>query len=187
VINNNSGQNKLVKRIGYLLVACAITFGVYRYASYESGPIYEFNVERDTKAVLDIFEQNKYWLLANPDSSPAFMIKYRTPNENPIYFGKMRIKVLREDDKLAGFVTYYMENPGEGRILFLAVGHDFRGKGYGTQLAQYAIADLIRMGSEKVTLWTRLANLPAQKIYKGLGFTEVYYTPGGYVFFEYIP
>lgn len=179
-------RSKKVKIIG-LLLALGLVFGAYHYASYERGPIYEFNGERDTKPILDLFEQNWYWLIANPGSSPAFMLKYRTPNENPIYFGKMKIKVLRENDQVAGFVTYYMENPTEGRILFLAVGHNFRGKGYGKVLAQYAIAGLITMGAQKITLWTRLENLPAQKIYKELGFAEVYYTQGGYVFFEYIP
>ena len=177
------------KKLGIIGVLCAalIAFGAYQYYSYETGPIYNFNEKRDMQPIMDIFDKNWYWLIANDDSSPAFMIKYRTPSTNPAYLGKMRIKVLREDDRLAGFITYYQQKTKEWQLLFLAVDNDFRGKGYGAQLAQYAIDDMVAQGAKRIWLCTRLENLPAQRIYTALGFKEFDYSPAGYVYFEYLP
>jgi ribosomal protein S18 acetylase RimI-like enzyme len=145
---------------------------------------------------MDIFHQNWYWLLASEESSPAFMIKHRTPDANPMHFGSLHIKVLYENEgpystkaskgKLAGFTAYFMENSQEGRILFLAVAHEFRGKGYGKLLAEYAMQQMFNMGATHIALWTRVSNLPAQKVYKELGFKEMF-DDNGYVFFEYWP
>ncbi len=177
----------------FFIVGCtAAWLGSVVYRQYtqrhmaEHGSIYEFNAERDTQDILNLFDQNWYWLIANEGSSPAFYLKYRTPNENPAYFGKMNIKVLREDDKCVGFVTYYMEQPKEWRLLFLAVDEKYRGKGYGTMLARYAMDKMTQAGAEKIGLWTRLSN-PAQSIYTKLGFVESYYTEGGYIYYEFYP
>ena len=176
------------KKIGVVVIVIAALCGLLGYyCTYDRNPIYDFNPSRDTKPILDLFDKNWHWLIANEGSSPAFYLKYRTPSENPAYFGKLKIKVLREDDQTIGFVAYYMEQPEEGRLLFLAVDEKYRGKGYGSLLAKYAIKEMIdHMGAQKIGLWTRLSN-PAQRIYKKLGFVESYYTPGGYVFFEYYP
>jgi len=171
---------------GSVIVIFCIFAGYCAY-NYETGPIYTFNPDRDTKEILTIFDENWYWLIANPGSSPAFMLKYKTPYDNPLYFGKLHIKVLREDNRVAGFIAYFMENYDEWRLLFLAVGNDFRRKGYGLQLAKQAVAEMTALGAKKICLWTRLDNTTAQKIYKSMGFAEVYHTETGYVFFEYIP
>lgn len=177
-----------IRKIIFLMsVALAVggSVGIYFYhTTAQQGPIFDFNPVRDTKPIMDIFNKNWYWLLASSESSPAFMIKHRTHDTNPLHFGSLHIKVLRENDKLAGFTAYYMETPQEGRILFLAVDHEFRGKGYGKTLAQYAMKELFAMGADHLALWTRVSNLPAQRIYKELGFKEVF-DENGYVYFEY--
>jgi ribosomal protein S18 acetylase RimI-like enzyme len=176
------------KKIGITVIFAALLCGLFGYyCIHEKGPIYEFNTTRDTSAILDLFDKNWHWLIANEGSSPAFYLKYRTPNENPAYFGKLKLKVLREKNEFMGFVAYYMEQPRKGQLLFLAVDKKFRGKGYGTILAEYAMQDMTNnLGAEKIGLWTRLSN-PAQRIYKKLGFVESYYTEGGYIYFEYYP
>ncbi|HSC24697.1 MAG TPA: GNAT family N-acetyltransferase [Candidatus Babeliales bacterium] len=175
---------KIIIVTGSIVAMCS-GFGIYKYyVTTAQGPIYDFNSTRDTQAILDIFNQNWYWLLASDESSPAFMIKYRTPDANPMHFGSLHIKVLRENDKLAGFTAYYMENSQLGRLLFLAVAHDFRGKGYGKILAQHAMQELFKMGVHHIALWTRVSNLPAQRIYKELGFKEKF-NENGYLYFEY--
>jgi ribosomal protein S18 acetylase RimI-like enzyme len=174
-----------------LFFSIALGFGIgsslYYQRTTEQGPIYRFNPTRDTKEMMDIFHKDWYWLLASEDSSPAFMLKHRTYDANPAHFGSMHIKVLREDDdKLAGFTTYYMETPQQGRILFVAVGRDFRGKGYGKVLALHAMQELFKMGADHIALWTRVSNLPAQRIYREIGFVEKF-EENGYLFFEYWP
>lgn len=179
--------NRLRKIVLLMSITLAAGGGAYiYYANMQQGPIYDFNPARDTQPIMDIFNKNWYWLLASEDSSPAFMLKNRTHDTNPMHFGSLHIKVLREEDKLAGFTAYFMENSQEGRLLFLAVDHDFRGKGYGKTLAQYAIKQLFNMGATHIALWTRVSNLPAQRIYKELGFKEIF-DENGYVFFEYWP
>ena len=182
--------SKNTKKIILLLsIACAtgIAFVSYNYYVASQESIYEFNAARDTQPIMDIFNKNWYWLLASEESTPGLMLKHRTHDAtNPLTFGSLKIKVLRIQDQLAGFTAYYMEKAKQGRLLFLAVGHKFRGKGYGQKLAKYAMSDMLSMGAQSITLWTRTSNLPAQKIYKELGFVEVF-DDNGYVFFEYLP
>jgi len=183
-------MNRTKKIILLLSIAIAafIGTGIYLQRTYiqETGPIYNFNATRDTQGVMDIFNQNRYWLLASEHSSPSFMIKHRTPDANPMHFGSLHIKVLYMEDKLAGFTAYYMETAQQGRLLFLAVAHAFRGKGYGKLLAEHAMKEMFKMGATHIALWTRVSNLPAQRIYKELGFKEKF-DENGYVFFEYWP
>ena len=177
---------KIIFLISISLAACGGVGAYVYYVTSNQGPIYDFNPTRDTQAVMEIFNKNWYWLLASPESSPAFMIKNRTYDTNPLHFGSLHIKVLYIKDKLAGFTAYHLGNPQEGRILFVAVDHEFRGKGYGKVLAEYAMKELFAMGVTHIALWTRVANLPAQRIYKDLGFKEIF-DENGYVFFEYWP
>lgn len=68
----------------------------------------------------------------------------------------------------------------------MAVAHEFRGKGYGQMLTKRAMEELFTLGSDHLALWTRVDNTPAQRIYKGLGFVEMY-DDGKFVYFEYWP
>lgn len=179
---------KIILSASLILATCS-GIGLYLYQQHQhtsQGPIYDFNATRDTQSIMNIFHQNWYWLLSSEESSPAFMLKYRTPDTNPLHFGSLHIKVLYQENKLAGFTAYFMENAQEGRILFLAVAHEFRGKGYGKLLAEHAIQQMFAMGATHIALWTRVSNLPAQRIYKELGFKEKF-DDNGYVFFEYWP
>ena len=177
---------KIALFISITLAACSGGAIYYYYKNIPQDNIYDFNPALDTQPIMEIFNKNWYWLLASEESSPSFMIKHRTYDANPMHFGSLHIKVLRENNKLAGFTSYYMETPTQGRLLFLAVDHDFRGKGYGKILAQHAMKELFAMGADHIALWTRVANLPAQKIYRELGFTEVF-EENGYLYFEYWP
>ena len=101
--------------------------------------------------------------------------------------GRLRIKVLREHDAFVGFTAYYMKTSDLGLLLFLAVNPEFRGKGYGDMLTRYALNDLIRVGAKRIRLVTRTCNIPAQKLYKRVGFKETSRDDEGFVYFEYVP
>ena len=175
--------NRLRKIVFLMGITLATASGAYiYYANMQQELISEFNAVRDTQPIMDIFNKNWYWLLASKESSPAFMLKHRTHDTNPLHFGSLHIKVLYEKNSLAGFTAYFMETAKEGRILFLAVDQEFRGK----LLAERAIKELFSMGADHIALWTRVSNLPAQRIYKELGFKEMF-DDNGYVFFEYWP
>lgn len=139
----------------------------------QTGPIYDFDDARDTQEILNLFEANWHWLVATPDYSPAYMLKNRAPNQNPLYHGKLSIKVLREQGVFIGFIAYYKKKPQEGFILFVAVKEEFRGKRYAEQLTNYAINDMREQGAKSVWLVTRLSNARSQALYTRLGFYEL--------------
>jgi ribosomal protein S18 acetylase RimI-like enzyme len=181
----SSHFKKIVISLSIALAACG-GFAIYYHRNVQQGPIYDFNPARDTQAMMEIFHQDWDWLLASRDSSPAFMLKHRTYDSDPTHFGSLHIKVLRENDTVAGFAAYYMETRTQGRLLFLAVSRNFRGHGYGKTLALRAIEELFKLGADHIALWTRVSNLPAQKIYRDLGFVEKF-EENGYLFFEFWP
>ncbi|MFI5332835.1 MAG: GNAT family N-acetyltransferase [Candidatus Babeliales bacterium] len=173
-------QNRSMSRIKAALAVVSIMVGAglayYATHARETGPICDFNEARDADAVKKIFKDDWYWL-SNREYIPEnidFVLKTHSPNEyEPRYYGKMSIKVLREHDTLIGFITYYMLNFYEGKILFLAINPDFRGKRYGEPLIKYAINDFFNnRGATVVRLVTRVDNTSAQKLYIRIGFVE---------------
>lgn len=179
---------KLIK-IAAVLILVSFGASVFYYYAPPSlcapaSSISDFQDERDTQDLLKIFEKDRYWLISSEDYDPAWALKTRSPNKRESrYFGKLNIKVLRENGQLVGFVAYYMKNFFLGQLLFLAVNPDFRGKGYAQQLMKYAIDDMKQMGASMITLVTRTSNLSAQAVYKKSGFV-VTHEEDGYVYFE---
>ncbi len=151
-----------------------------------SGPIIDYDEKRDTQDILKIFERDRYWLLASEDYSPEFMLKYRAPNQDIKYLGRLHIKVMREQDKLVGFTAYYMKTPELGFLLFLDVNPEFRGKqkGYAEKLVKYVLEQLKKMGAQQVQLCTRTDNMRAQSLYNRVGFHEIS-RDDGFMYFQY--
>lgn len=150
------------------------------------GPIYDFNDQRDTQEILKIFKRDRYWLLASEDYSPEFMLKYRAPNQELKYMGRLHIKVWREKENFVGFTAYYMKTPEFGFLLFLGVNPEFRGKqkGYAEKLLKYALGQLQKMGAHYTQLCTRVDNKPARGLYKRVGFHEIS-VEDGFVYYQY--
>lgn len=172
--------------IGCLLLGITTLGGFYFYRTHiqAQGPVYEFNEDRDTQAILDLFKKDYYWLVEG-DYNPAAMLHYRAPNGNPFRKGQMHIKVLRDNNEFVGFVAYYKKSSTEWKFNFIALEHAFRGKGFAQKLMQYAVDDMKRMGAKKISLVTRTSNIAAQKLYDRMGFKETY-RDDGYVYFEYV-
>lgn len=173
-------QSSCTKKFIIILgIGCGMLTAFIIYYSYFSGflpgRICQFDPAWDTQPILDIFKNNWHSLVEGKDYSPEFMMKNRTPGTDPKYFGALKIKVMREGRRLAGFITYYMKRSGEGEVVLLAVGESFRGKRYGYALMQYAMKDLFLMGARSVALWVLVDNAPARKIYKELGFVEKFF------------
>lgn len=150
--------------------------------------ICDFNPKNDTQPILELFEQNWHLLVEGNDKAlPAFMLKHHTHDTNPENFGSLHIKVLHENNKLAGFVAYYVEKPQKGQLLLLAVGHNFRGKGYGKALMQCAMKELFSIGANHIALWTDADNVHSQRIYESLGFKGTFNPDNGHMLFTYWP
>lgn len=182
-------MTKTLIKIAAVLILLSFGASVFYYYAPQqvlvpSGPITDFKDDRDTQDLLKIFETDRYWLISSEDYDPAYALSTRSPNKRDSrYFGKLNIKVLRENDQLIGFVAYYMKNFFIGQLLFLAVKPEFRGKGHAQKLMQYAIDDMKKQGASMITLVTRTSNLGAQAVYKKLGFT-VTHEEDGFVYFD---
>lgn len=150
----------------------------------QSDGIISYDEARDTKALIELFEADRYWLTSTPGYSPELMLKYRSPDANRQTAGRLHLKVLREKNELIGFTAYYMLRLGIGKVLFVGVDKKFRGKRYGEKLLMYAVQELKKMGAQVVQLTTRLENYPAQQLYRRVGFDEIG-RDDTYVFFEY--
>jgi ribosomal protein S18 acetylase RimI-like enzyme len=185
-------KTKRATIIAVMVLALGALGGIWYYhkGAVEQGQIVDFDAERDTQALLKIFNDNWYWLFPGPDYSPEYILKYHSPGQAPYYaqyFGKLHIKVLRDHDKAAGFTTYYQTNFYEGEIQFIAVDKEFRRKGYGRKLTEYAIRELLKMGVKKVLLTTRLDNAPARHTYEKVGFKEVEHDEDGFIYYAIVP
>ncbi len=166
------------------LVSSLIGVGYHLLSPAER--IYDFDEKRDTSFILDLFEKDLYWLVAEgSDFSPEYMLKHRASSKNPEHIGNETIKVMYVGNQPVGFITYHKKKFYEGAIHFIDVSKEFRSQGYGLKLLNYGVKDLIARGVAKIGLVTRTSNYAAQAIYKKAGFTESWRTDG-FVYFEYI-
>jgi len=151
--------------------------------------IYDLNLEQDTQPILAIFASDSYWLDAGYDETQdkyRRMLKYGYVNDNPMYPNRLKFKVLRDKDLLIGFTAYYKTAPTVGKILFVAVQSNMRGKRYGETLMNTAIKELRKLGAKRIELTTRVSNTSAQKLYTRIGFKETA-RDDEYVHFAYTP
>ncbi|MBK1811183.1 GNAT family N-acetyltransferase [Clostridium sp. YIM B02505] len=78
-----------------------------------------------------------------------------------------------EKDEVKGYVCYEQtKDKKQGEIILLHVGQEFRNNGYGSELLNNAIKNLIENGAEEITISVRVNNEKAQKLYKRIGFIE---------------
>ncbi|MCA9770151.1 N-acetyltransferase [Candidatus Dependentiae bacterium] len=182
-----------------LVVAIMLGGGIsYYYYHQKNNHVYahsiiDFDYNRDAQDIMQLMKDNWYWLIAETKKdAPAdlskfnveHMLRTKSPNDyNPEYFGKLNIRVMRDKEGFKGFVAYYKKSFYKGQLLFIAVSKQFRERGYGKILAQYVLDEFKRMGVFRVRLITRVDNLPAQAVYKKLGFKQVW-TDGTYLDFE---
>ena len=92
--------------------------------------------------------------------------------------------VAEQESKLVGYAAAQIKNDCEecdlGIVSYNAVDPDYRGRGIGTTLVQQVIDFLKSQGARVLVVWTLEGGEPANKLYQGLGFTEltrfVYYS-----------
>ncbi len=163
--------------IAIVLAGSIGSAGVWYYIHQTPTLIYDLNLDQDTQPILDIFTSDSYWLDANYDTTQdkyRRMLRYGYVNDNPMYPGKLKFKVLRDQGIFVGFTAYYKKTPQVGIILFVAVKPNMRGKRYGEILVKTALEELKKLGVREVELVTRVSNHAAQKLYKRCGFHETF-------------
>lgn len=97
-----------------------------------------------------------------------------------MYFHDCNRIVYQEKEKILGFCMYgerqnqkegYLDYDGE--ICALYVDPEYKRKGIGRQLLQYALSDLKENGKHKVILWCLDKNIPSRNFYKAMGGKEL--------------
>jgi ribosomal protein S18 acetylase RimI-like enzyme len=151
-------------------IGIMIILKVYRYEYSGQGHIYNYNFIRDKGEILNIINDNYKYLFEGTDACPEYILQKMRPSEGTQYIGRLKIKVVRDNNKLAGFISYYKEDTQKGMIQLLAVEYNSRGKGYGTKLMQCALNDLFLDGVKCVGVWVLVDNHIAQRMYKKVGF-----------------
>lgn len=173
--------------IAALLIASGTIF--YNLYLIERHGIYDFDDQRDTAFILNFFNNDWYWLVAGKrdvDFFPEYFLKHRASSTSLMHKGNETIKVMFEHNKPVGFVSYYPLKFYEGRIHFLAIDKQYRSKGYGLAMINYAIDQLCKQGFQKISIITRRVNQPALKVYKRAGFKESHEI-NGFVYLNYYP
>lgn len=160
----------------FLLIAATLSISFNGFAITEpthkesvKAHISNFDLARDSELVIEITNKNFPWVGGR--SEPYF----KDPS--------CHIKVLHENEKLAGFIIYSNTRPMRGRINKLAVADNFRNKGYGQRLISTALEDFHNMGVEHVTLGCYHDNTSALNLYKKIGFKIIH--EGGLCELEY--
>lgn len=80
--------------------------------------------------------------------------------------------VAVEEDTVAGYIGSQTVM-GETDMMNVAVHPDYRRRGIGEQLVNCLVEELKKRQSRSLTLEVRASNLPAQKLYEKLGFSEI--------------
>lgn len=161
-------------RIGLLLVAGIVAFAavilwsIFGVSAYRNIRPYQ---ESDRAELVAMLDKDWYWLVSQDafDFSPDYLFDHRAATFH-YADNSLTIMVYEEDHKPAGFVTYHLLDGYTGRIQFLAVGQEYRKKGYGKLLLEYAVQDLKKRGVCFVNLAVRDNNEAAKKLYEQLGF-----------------
>ncbi|HIH69295.1 ribosomal protein S18-alanine N-acetyltransferase [Methermicoccus shengliensis] len=84
--------------------------------------------------------------------------------------------VAQLDTRVVGYAVGYVS--GEmGKVFSIAVHPMFRGRGIGSSLMIRLLTSLIASGASYVMLEVRVSNYAAQRLYRKLGFTQIYRVP----------
>lgn len=177
-------QRKRLYFLSILISFLLIVGGIYYWTERECH-IFFYNPARDREAVIEIFDQNWYWLI-NMERD-EYDLEYHLDNlassTDPRDRGNLTIYAYLEDGITKGFVAYYKKSFYKTKILYLAVHKDYRKHGYAIKLLSHVIKELKKKGMKIVMLVTRVTNERARNLYKKLGFEEIG-IDNGFVEFE---
>jgi ribosomal protein S18 acetylase RimI-like enzyme len=178
-------MNLSKKAIKISVIGCVISIflgaGSYvLYHSYSAQGIYEYNQQRDSAFIKQLFHEDWYWLVAGVSDTfdetaqyyVDYILKYRSNSLTLPPKHILTMKVGYEGDQPTGFLAYYVKKFYLGKILFVDVLPAYRSKGWGVKFVKYALRDLINHGVSQVELVTRTDNAAAQALYRKLGFQE---------------
>lgn len=85
--------------------------------------------------------------------------------------GRSEIHIIEKNGKIVCAEALNLNAQGDAlEIHLLAVHPDFTGMGYGKAMVRFAIESAARMGAKQLCLDVSNGNLPAERLYTGMGF-----------------
>lgn len=175
----------LYTKIFLLMVAIAgLSGSLWYYQTHLNEGIYDYDPAIDRAFIIDLFKKDWYWLISDyssKDYSVEHMLDARASSKERS--GDLILKTYRVKGKPVGFNAYFMQELFIGQILFVSVDKAHRSKGYARKMVNYDLDDLKKRGARIVRMVTRTDNIPAQKLYKSLGFKE-FWNNGAYMMLE---
>ena len=76
----------------------------------------------------------------------------------------------RSGSEIVGYIGFWLAMDNEAHIVTIAVRDDFQRKGVASTLMASALTLAVHLDADKATLEVRVSNIPAQELYKKLGF-----------------
>jgi ribosomal protein S18 acetylase RimI-like enzyme len=121
--------------------------------------------KEDAKQIFDLLNnlEEDVKKVYHPHSFDYKTVKDICKNQKDHYF------VMEKNNQIIGYSflrLFGYENPSFG----IVIRKEYTDKGYGTILTKWTINKARKLGYDKVILKTYKENLPAQRIYKKLGF-----------------
>lgn len=166
---------------GFLYIPCTTLTGENpNHQIPKQYSISPFNPARDKKSAVELcrkewdkiihLRNNNVSNISDDTKQSVCNNIFENYNNNAQLYG---FKVLHENDKFAGFVSYKLENQKkEGSIELLAIDSDFRGKGYGKNLLVHSLEELDNKNINSIDICVLKNNIPALNLYKKIGFNK---------------
>lgn len=133
-----------------------------------------FDYARDMSVVRKLLktEWPKLFLSPSYDENLVQKMFYKKqPGDVSVTNTTLNIKVLYDDSRLVGFITYYSKKNQVGHIELLAVDATSRNKGHGTFLIDTITQEFKKSECLSLQLYVYTSNPRAITYYEHLGFT----------------
>lgn len=182
---------KAIILVGCIAIGSGLSYWFLHNGSFKTNDkpyeLYEFTGdERDIKDVEDMFKRDMYWLTTRPTYDVrAMMTRHTSEYDDPANDGDLTIYIMRDKatGKMIGFTAYLKLSFYKGKILFIGVNPEFRGKRYAGELVKFDFEQFKKMGLIKGMLTTRVENAAARKAYEREGMKD-YMVHDGFVYYE---
>ncbi len=119
-------KNKLSKILFCLSIVTIISGSLASYWYYQNNiftGIREYNPEKDRAFILNIFDKDWYWLVAEDREhyDPKYTLDNRASSKVPENKGNLQIYVYQESGRPAGFIAFFKKNIFKGDLRFIAI------------------------------------------------------------------
>ena len=161
--------------IFFVIILSLLTVTLFNFYSKKKNSIIvvDYDLTKHREEIKRIFFENYYWAVYDiPLKDYSFENRFdslKVEIDEGVY-APLNVKVAMDKDQVAGYITYYKITNELGHIQIVVVDKNHRRKGVGEVLMKAAVNDLISMGNKTVHLITKKDDIPAQNLYKKIGF-----------------